>query len=160
MSNPSTHNLPGTTTKRPRGFAAMHPDHVKAIARKGGKAAHIAGTAHQFTSEEARAAGAKGGRATHAKRRQLTAAAVTGIMAGASAPKPIANDNPCTSTGDKMGCGGKSGCNSFERKDGTPCTEEEAKQDAGTAVGGDLADSPMGSDKMSCGGKAGCGSAS
>jgi general stress protein YciG len=44
---------------------------VSEIARKGGKAAHSAGTAHEFTSEEARVAGRKGGRATHAKRRKL-----------------------------------------------------------------------------------------
>jgi hypothetical protein len=42
---------------------------VSEIARKGGKAAHSAGTAHEFTTEEARIAGRKGGRATHAKRR-------------------------------------------------------------------------------------------
>lgn len=57
--------------KRPRGFAAMDCKLVSEIARKGGKAAHSAGTAHEFTSEEARVAGRKGGRATHAKRRRL-----------------------------------------------------------------------------------------
>ena len=56
--------------KRPRGFAAMDRKLVTEIARKGGKAAHSAGTAHEFTSEEARVAGRKGGRATHAKRRK------------------------------------------------------------------------------------------
>jgi uncharacterized protein len=56
--------------KRPRGFAAMDRALVSAIARKGGKAAHSAGTAHEFTSDEAREAGRKGGRATHAKRRK------------------------------------------------------------------------------------------
>jgi len=55
--------------KRRRGFAAMDPKLVSEISRKGGKAAHTAGTAHEFTSEEAREAGRKGGRATHAKRR-------------------------------------------------------------------------------------------
>jgi uncharacterized protein len=54
--------------KRRRGFAAMNRTLVSEIARKGGKAAHSAGTAHEFTSEEAREAGRKGGRATHAKR--------------------------------------------------------------------------------------------
>ena len=54
--------------KRRRGFAAMDRTLVSEIARKGGKAAHSAGTAHEFTSEEARVAGRKGGRATHAKR--------------------------------------------------------------------------------------------
>jgi general stress protein YciG len=58
-------------TKRPRGFAAMERKLVSEIARKGGKAAHSAGTAHEFTSEEARVAGRKGGRATHAKRRKV-----------------------------------------------------------------------------------------
>jgi general stress protein YciG len=55
--------------RRPRGFAAMDRKLVSEIARKGGKAAHSAGTAHEFTTEEARIAGRKGGRATHAKRR-------------------------------------------------------------------------------------------
>jgi general stress protein YciG len=56
--------------KRPRGFAAMDRKLVSDIARKGGKAAHSAGTAHEFTTEEARIAGQKGGRATHARRRR------------------------------------------------------------------------------------------
>lgn len=42
---------------------------VSEIARKGGKAAHAAGTAHEFTRDEARVAGKKGGAATHAKRK-------------------------------------------------------------------------------------------
>lgn len=57
--------------RRPRGFAAMAPDLVRQIARKGGKAAHASGTAHEFTSDEARVAGSKGGHATHARRRKL-----------------------------------------------------------------------------------------
>ena len=44
-----------------RGFAAMDPDQQREIASKGGKAAHQRGTAHEFTSEEAREAGRKGG---------------------------------------------------------------------------------------------------
>jgi len=52
----------------PQGFAAMDRELVRSIAKKGGKAAHAAGTAHEFTPEEAREAGRKGGKATHAKR--------------------------------------------------------------------------------------------
>jgi general stress protein YciG len=59
--------------KRPRGFAAMDRKLVSDIARRGGKAAHSAGTAHEFTTEEARIAGQKGGRATHARRRRTKA---------------------------------------------------------------------------------------
>ena len=51
-----------------RGFAAMDRERVKAIASKGGRAAHAAGTAHQFSREEARVAGKKGGMAPHVRR--------------------------------------------------------------------------------------------
>lgn len=54
--------------RRPRGFAAMDRKKVSEIASKGGKAAHAAGTAHQFTSDEARQAGHKGGVAPHVRR--------------------------------------------------------------------------------------------
>jgi general stress protein YciG len=54
--------------RRPRGFAAMDRSKVSEIASKGGKAAHAAGTAHQFSSDEARNAGKKGGVAPHVRR--------------------------------------------------------------------------------------------
>jgi len=44
-----------------RGFASMDPSKQREIASKGGRAAHERGTAHEFTSDEARAAGRKGG---------------------------------------------------------------------------------------------------
>jgi uncharacterized protein len=56
-----------------RGFATMDKEKVREIARHGGKAAHAAGTAHEFSSDEARAAGRKGGLATHAKRQAKNA---------------------------------------------------------------------------------------
>src|SRR6476620_3249056 len=40
-----------------RGFASMDPQRQREIASEGGRAAHRAGTAHEFTSEEAREAG-------------------------------------------------------------------------------------------------------
>jgi uncharacterized protein len=55
------------STKSTRGFAAMDPEKQRAIASKGGKAAHAKGTAHRFTTEEASEAGRKGGRAAHAR---------------------------------------------------------------------------------------------
>ena len=42
-----------------RGFAGMDPGRVREIARTGGQAAHARGVAHQFTPQEARAAGIK-----------------------------------------------------------------------------------------------------
>ena len=47
-----------------RGFASMDPDKQREIASEGGKAAHESGNAHEFTSEEAREAGRKGGEAS------------------------------------------------------------------------------------------------
>jgi uncharacterized protein len=59
---------PAPKPRKPRGFAAMDRAKVSEIASKGGKAAHAAGTAHQFTSDEARVAGKKGGVAPHVRR--------------------------------------------------------------------------------------------
>jgi general stress protein YciG len=53
--------------KSRRGFASMDPAKRRAIASKGGKAAHAQGSAHEFTPEEARIAGRKGGEAAHAR---------------------------------------------------------------------------------------------
>jgi uncharacterized protein len=50
---------------RQRGFASMNPEKQREIARKGGTSAHEKGTAHEWTSEEARSAGRKGGEASH-----------------------------------------------------------------------------------------------
>jgi general stress protein YciG len=58
--------------KTPRGFAAMNPEAQRAIAAKGGRAAHQKGTAHEFTSEEARIAGRKGGEASRGGRRSTS----------------------------------------------------------------------------------------
>lgn len=58
----------GATAAKLRGFAAMDSRVVSAISRAGGKAAHVAGTAHEFTTEEAKIAGRRGGAATHARR--------------------------------------------------------------------------------------------
>jgi uncharacterized protein len=57
--------------KEDRGFASMDRAKQREIASKGGKAAHQKGTAHEWTSEEAREAGRKGGMASHRRRRQM-----------------------------------------------------------------------------------------
>lgn len=89
---------PQPVARKPRGFAAIAPELRRKIASMGGKkaqaigvgnrfdaarasaaakVAHQRGTAHQFTSEEARAAGRKGGRAKWLNRRQATPHAAT-----------------------------------------------------------------------------------
>ena len=59
-------------TELPRGFASMADERQREIARKGGRAAHAKGTAHEFTSDEARAAGQKGGQRVSANREHMS----------------------------------------------------------------------------------------
>ncbi|MHB8255471.1 MAG: KGG domain-containing protein [Acidiferrobacter sp.] len=59
--------------KSKRGFAAMDASKQREIASKGGKAAHEKGTAHEFTPEEAREAGRKGGEAVSQNREHMAA---------------------------------------------------------------------------------------
>lgn len=61
------------TVPRKRGFAAMNQEQQRAIASKGGRAAHRKGTAHQFSSEEARKAGYLGGKIVSANREHMAA---------------------------------------------------------------------------------------
>lgn len=50
-----------STGHKSKGFASMSAERQREIARKGGRAAHEKGTAHEFSTDEARAAGRKGG---------------------------------------------------------------------------------------------------
>jgi general stress protein YciG len=59
--------------KSARGFASMDQSKQKEIASKGGRAAHAKGTAHEFDSSEARAAGRKGGMAVSRNREHMAA---------------------------------------------------------------------------------------
>jgi len=61
--------------RRLRGFAAMDAERRRRISSVGGKAAHAKGTGHEFTSEEAREAGRKGGRARAARAGRMPSAA-------------------------------------------------------------------------------------
>ena len=56
--------------KEDRGFASMDRNKQREIASKGGKAAHQKGTAHEWTSDEAREAGRKGGMASHRRKQE------------------------------------------------------------------------------------------
>jgi general stress protein YciG len=72
-------NMDGNTTngaaggKSRRGFASMDPSRQKEIASKGGRAAHQKGTAHEWSSDEARSAGQKGGIAVSRDRAHMAA---------------------------------------------------------------------------------------
>ncbi len=65
--------MPNTesTSRSNRGFASMDRDKQREIASRGGKAAHQQGRAHEFNTDEARAAGRKGGEAVSRDREHM-----------------------------------------------------------------------------------------
>jgi general stress protein YciG len=63
----------GRSGKSNRGFASMSPDRQREIASKGGRAAHEKGTAHEWTADEARQAGRKGGETVSKDRAHMAA---------------------------------------------------------------------------------------
>ncbi len=73
--------------KTTRGFGSMAAEKQREIASKGGRAAHVKGTAHEWTTEEARAAGRKGGQISRGGRGRLTPIQPVGMSTGASAPQ-------------------------------------------------------------------------
>lgn len=75
--------------KEDRGFASMDRSKQREIASKGGKAAHQKGTAHEWTSEEAREAGRKGGMASHRRKQQQKSEGGD----GAEAPEPVGSES-------------------------------------------------------------------
>jgi len=62
------------TKKCVKGFAGMSPERRQEIASMGGRAAHEKGTAHQWDSKEAAAAGSKGGKVSRGGRGRLPVA--------------------------------------------------------------------------------------
>ena len=92
MVSPSKNRLEDKRGDRPsrRGFGAMDPEKQRAIASMGGKAAHAKGTAHQFTSEEARAAGRKGGAAVSRDRKHM---AEIGRKGGANGARQVLRES-------------------------------------------------------------------
>jgi uncharacterized protein len=87
--------MPGERKER-RGFASMSPEKQREIASKGGRAAHAKGTAHEWTSEEARSAGRKGGQISRGGRGRLPEASPT--APSRRPPRP----NRCLLTGSNL----------------------------------------------------------
>ncbi|WP_373991430.1 KGG domain-containing protein [Duganella sp. BuS-21] len=91
MANNSASDKSKGTAKR--GFAAMDEATQRAIASKGGQAAHQKGTAHEFDSEEARRAGQKGGEAVSRDREHMAAIGRKGGESRQSAARAAAEKN-------------------------------------------------------------------
>ena len=76
-----------------RGFASMDASKQREIASKGGRAAHAKGTAHEFTSDEARVAGRKGGEAVSRDRAHMSAIGREGGHSRGRTRQPGMSDN-------------------------------------------------------------------
>ena len=76
------------TRTRNRGFASMDQHRQKEIARKGGRAAHEKGKAHEFTPDEARAAGRKGGEKVSLNRKHMAEIGRRGGRSSAQRRRP------------------------------------------------------------------------
>ncbi len=83
--------MESTTKTRNRGFASMASEKQREIARKGGRAAHEKGKAHEFTSEEARQAGRKGGERVSVDRNHMAEIGRRGGRSSASRRRSEAN---------------------------------------------------------------------
>lgn len=77
-----------------RGFASMNPEKQREIASKGGRAAHAKGTAHEFSSDEAREAGRKGGQAVSRNREHMAAIGRKGGMESGARARTKGDGSP------------------------------------------------------------------
>lgn len=98
-----------------RGFASMDASKQREIASKGGKAAHAKGTAHEFTSDEARVAGRKGGEAVSRDRAHMSAIGREGGHSRGARARAT-NPGSTTSTGTTSDTTRSAGPQSFERQ--------------------------------------------
>lgn len=96
-----------------RGFASMDPSKQREIASKGGKAAHAKGTAHEFTSDEARVAGRKGGEAVSRDRAHMSAIGREGGHSRGARARASQSPGSSNTTSDFVR---SSGSQSFERQ--------------------------------------------
>lgn len=86
-----------------RGFASMNIDRQREIARKGGRAAHEKGKAHEFTTDEARAAGRKGGEKVSLNRKHMAEIGRRGGKSSAQRRRPGTGDQSAEQPGQQGG---------------------------------------------------------
>ena len=114
----------GSANTRSRGFASMDANKQREIARKGGRAAHEKGTAHEFTADEARAAGRKGGERVSSNREHMSR---IGRLGG----KMSAGRRQATSKSEPNGNGGSPAASAEPGLDGR---EQNAAPEADVAL--------------------------
>ena len=99
-----------------RGFASMDREKQREIASKGGRAAHAKGTAHEFTSDEARVAGRKGGEAVSRDRAHMAAIGREGGHSRGARARAAATGSPGNGNGASMDVEQNTGSQPFVRQ--------------------------------------------
>ncbi len=94
------------TSTRNRGFASMAAEKQREIARKGGRAAHEKGKAHEFTTDEARMAGRKGGEKVSVDRNHMAEIGRRGGRSSASRRRTSLNQGQQSQDGGNGESGG------------------------------------------------------
>ncbi len=116
-----------------RGFASMDPSKQREIASKGGRAAHSKGTAHEFTSDEARVAGRKGGEAVSRDRAHMSAIGREGGHSRGRTRQPLAGENVSSATDTErqnyIGHGNDRGTFGQPERNPSPRPENEFRPD-------------------------------
>jgi len=115
-----------------RGFASMDASKQREIASKGGRAAHAKGTAHEFTSDEARVAGRKGGEAVSRDRAHMAAIGREGGHSRGARARSAAQGSSTGSGGTDVAQG--TGSQPFVRQ----ANEERSGFESGNRAGNSL----------------------
>src|SRR3954449_2478142 len=122
--------LMANTSKR--GFASMDASKQREIASKGGRAAHAKGTAHEFTSDEARVAGRKGGEAVSRDRAHMSAIGREGGHSRGRTRQPGMGGNSGTDTERQNYIGHGNDRGTFDESNrGASSSAQSSRQESG-----------------------------
>jgi uncharacterized protein len=122
-----------------RGFASMDAAKQREIASKGGRAAHAKGTAHEFTSDEARVAGRKGGEAVSRDRAHMSAIGREGGHSRGRTRQPgMGGNNGGTDTERQNYIGHGNDRGTFDESNrGASSSSQSSRQESGNDFRGD-----------------------
>ena len=121
----------GGNGKSNRGFASMSPERQREIASKGGRAAHEKGTAHEWSAEEARAAGRKGGETVSRDRAHMAAIGREGGGARGARKRQTPMSNEAISSSPDARGGNAAGGRDRDQRD-----RDQRDRDGGQSSGG------------------------
>ena len=121
----------GGNGKSNRGFASMSPERQREIASKGGRAAHEKGTAHEWSAEEARAAGRKGGETVSRDRAHMAAIGREGGGARGARKRQTPMSNEAISSSPEARGGNAGAGRDRDQRD-----RDQRDRDGGSSAGG------------------------